>query len=332
VPANDKIEGVNLGGWLVLERWLTPSVFKGSVAQDEFSFSAKMTDKRRRVLDRHRDTFITEKDFEWISKQGLNAVRLPVGYWALESTPPYIETRKYIDKAFKWAAGHNLAVILDLHAAPGSQNGLDHSGRKGEATWHHDQSNIDRTVQILGTLAKEYGKQPNLWGIEVLNEPDPTIPIKTLQEYYLRAIEKVKPHINENVKIIVSDAYRPIAEWDDFLKLPASKNVVLDVHMYQTFGEENMKLSLEQHITKTFKWKRTLEAFGPEKVLVGEWSAALHEIYNRIHGYGRGFAQELYVNAQKYAFSDTSGWCYWTYKTETADTWNYRYLVEPGSY
>jgi hypothetical protein len=36
----DKMRGVNLGGWLVLEKWLTPSLFQGTTARDEWEFSA----------------------------------------------------------------------------------------------------------------------------------------------------------------------------------------------------------------------------------------------------------------------------------------------------
>ena len=32
----EKLKGVNLGGWLVLEKWITPSLFDGTNAVDEF--------------------------------------------------------------------------------------------------------------------------------------------------------------------------------------------------------------------------------------------------------------------------------------------------------
>jgi len=37
----------------------------------------------------------------------------------------------YIDFKFRWADEIGLRIILDLHGAPGSQNGMDHSGRRG---------------------------------------------------------------------------------------------------------------------------------------------------------------------------------------------------------
>ena len=56
----------------------------------------------------------------------LNHVRIPIGYWAFEVGPgePYITGQlPYLQKAVTWAGNHNLKVIVDLHGAPGSQNG-----------------------------------------------------------------------------------------------------------------------------------------------------------------------------------------------------------------
>ena len=56
----------------------------------------------------------------------LNHVRLPIGYWAFEvgSGEPYITGQlDYLKKAITWASNHDLKLIIDLHGAPGSQNG-----------------------------------------------------------------------------------------------------------------------------------------------------------------------------------------------------------------
>lgn len=44
----DKIRGVNLGGWLVLEPWITPSVFEdtpGNVVDGEYHLSKQLQDQ-----------------------------------------------------------------------------------------------------------------------------------------------------------------------------------------------------------------------------------------------------------------------------------------------
>ena len=37
-----KLRGVNLGGWLVLEKWMTPSLFEGLAATDETTYCAEL--------------------------------------------------------------------------------------------------------------------------------------------------------------------------------------------------------------------------------------------------------------------------------------------------
>jgi aryl-phospho-beta-D-glucosidase BglC (GH1 family) len=67
-------------------------------------------------------------------------VRLPVGYWNLgpdEITfvPPfekfaaaYNTSLIHIHKLFQLADKYGLGILIDIHGAPGSQNGADHSG------------------------------------------------------------------------------------------------------------------------------------------------------------------------------------------------------------
>ena len=54
-PSSPAIPGVNLGGWLVLERWMTPSVFAGTDATNEYELS-KTTDGQAtgRLMINHR--------------------------------------------------------------------------------------------------------------------------------------------------------------------------------------------------------------------------------------------------------------------------------------
>jgi glucan 1,3-beta-glucosidase len=73
-------------------------------------------------------------------KAGLNSIRLPVGHWyftELSHVPvePYILPSESIFDEFhpitsiiRFAKEAGLYVILDLHTAPGSQNGFDNSG------------------------------------------------------------------------------------------------------------------------------------------------------------------------------------------------------------
>ena len=91
--AFSKLRGVNLGAWLVLEKWMVPEVYHGTEVSDEYGLCLTLGSQATGRLERHRETFITTEDFRWIRDRGLNAVRLPVGYWALEAPRPYVECR-----------------------------------------------------------------------------------------------------------------------------------------------------------------------------------------------------------------------------------------------
>ena len=59
----DKVRGVNLGGWLVLEPWITPGIFEAAPAGvvDEYTYTQKLgkTEASKR-LQQHWKTWITE--------------------------------------------------------------------------------------------------------------------------------------------------------------------------------------------------------------------------------------------------------------------------------
>ncbi|XP_076890822.1 putative glucan 1,3-beta-glucosidase A [Bidens hawaiensis] len=112
-----------------------PSVFELTIAQrlqGEYQVTSGYGPlKAPQIMKNHWSTFIVENDFKFIATSGLNAVRIPVGWWTVsDPTPPkpYVGgSLQYLDRAFLWAKKYNLKVILDLHAAPGSQNGFEHS-------------------------------------------------------------------------------------------------------------------------------------------------------------------------------------------------------------
>ncbi|MCO5550730.1 hypothetical protein L7F22_004221 [Adiantum nelumboides] len=116
-----------------------------------------------RCLQNHRDSFINNADFEYLSKVGMNGVRIPVGYW-IASDPnapkPLVPgSLQALDNAFVWAENHNMKIIIDLHAVPGSQNGQEHSASiDGVSQWasgsdDNGKSYIDLTLQVIEFLA-----------------------------------------------------------------------------------------------------------------------------------------------------------------------------------
>lgn len=85
------IKGVNLGNWLVLEKWMSPSVFAGTTAEDEYYLPLQLPEEIYKDRIRmHRSEYITERDFAFIKSCGMNSVRIPVPYFVFGDCPPFI--------------------------------------------------------------------------------------------------------------------------------------------------------------------------------------------------------------------------------------------------
>lgn len=99
-PFYNQIRGVNLGGWMVLEPWITPSLFyqflgkdESSTALDIYSFCKVLGPKEaNKQLRRHWDTWLTEDIInELAQSNAVNSLRLPVGDYMYQPYGPYGE-------------------------------------------------------------------------------------------------------------------------------------------------------------------------------------------------------------------------------------------------
>ena len=124
-----KVKGVNLGNWLVLEKWMSPSLFEGTTAEDEYylptQLSKEVYEARIKI---HRSEYITERDFTRIKSMGMDAVRIPVPYFIFGDREPFIGCIEELDKAFNWAEKYGLWNQWRMQMVPGA-------GRSGVRTY-----------------------------------------------------------------------------------------------------------------------------------------------------------------------------------------------------
>ncbi len=332
VERKGPLKGVNLGGWLVLEKWMTPSVFAGVSAEDEYGLCQTTASAIQRRIRRHRDTFITLNDFVWMREHGIQAVRLPVGYWVFGGEGPFLPTVEYVDRAFQWAEQTGLKILLDLHAAPGSQNGWDHSGQGGACNWHTDERNIIKTLEVLLGLTRRYGRHKSLLGIELLNEPKWTVPRRPLLKYYEAGYRIVRAECPEHIWVVFHDSFRP-RRWKRKLRGADYTNLFIDTHHYQTFGRKDKELDMAGHLKKLEREVPGALAKMAKRhpVIVGEWSLALDPLSLRgLDESQKEQAIRSFGAAQLKAFQQTSAWFFWSYKTEGDGMWNYRDAIARG--
>lgn len=354
-----KLRGVNLGSWLVIEKWMVPSLFYGLKAEDETSFCVELGPCAAPILTRHWRTFITRDDFAWIAARGLNAVRIPLGFWLFGPDYPYHPAYgdirhpfvqgglAILDQAFDWAEEFGLHIVLDLHAAPGCQNGFDNGGIKDVCEWHTQADYIGHSLDVLERLAARYQASPALYGIETLNEPRWDIPTDLLKDYHTQAYRRIRKHCPpERVAVVFHDGFRPYGEYSGFLAGPDFCNVIFDIHRYQCFVPEDLELDVQGHITKSVvAWGNEADAINAERghgTVVGEWSLGIDlrpppqanpadgQPLQGLDGFQTEVAHRAHASAQLVSFEKYLGWFFWSYKTEQWPGWCFRECVERG--
>lgn len=163
-------------------RFITPSIFwryssDDWPVEDEWTLCQKIGQSEcKKALTAHWDSFVKLDDFEKIKKAGFNVVRIPVGYWAfLQVETEYVSgAAEYLDKAIEWARETGLKVVIDLHGAPSSQNGFDHSGHAMDMPHWGEGDSIPNTHKVLKIMEEKYAKNSKdnvVIAIQPLNEP-----------------------------------------------------------------------------------------------------------------------------------------------------------------
>lgn len=293
------IKGVNLGNWLVLEKWMSPALFAGTTAEDEYYLPTQLSKEAYEARIRmHRSEYISERDFATMRRIGLNAVRIPVPYFIFGDRPPFIGCIEELDKAFVWAEKFGMKILIDLHTAPFGQNGFDNGGICGVCRWSQMPEEVEYVLQVLEKLAERYGKREGLLGIEPINEPV-TEPIwdmmdlqarypaadakmaegsapntlEFLREFYQNAYDRIRKHVSEDKLVVFHDGFQ-LHAWKDFLTQSHFKNVMLDTHQYLMMAElqgceqttEGYLDWIQEHYVKEIK---EVQSYVP--VVCGEW-------------------------------------------------------------
>ncbi|KAI1775916.1 glucan 1,3-beta-glucosidase precursor [Hypoxylon cercidicola] len=365
---SEKIRGVNLGGWLVLEPWITPSFFEATPDNvvDEYTLTQTLgTDEAATRLEQHWSTWITADDFGDIASKGLNFVRIPVGYWSV--TPlagdPYVDGGyRYLRMALDWARDNNLKVMIDLHGAPGSQNGLDNSGRRGAIGWTQGDT-VSQTLTALNKLRDDFASHPAVASIELLNEPmSPNLNMDTVRQFMTEGVNNLQ---SANVAVAFHDAFIGPTSWNDWGAASASSSLLLDTHHYEVFDNGQLQMSVDQHVssacgfggqmTSSNKWTISGEFSGAmtdcAKWLNGRGVGARYDGTFNYNGQGSSFIAACdgkspgsvgnlaeaertniasFINAQMVAYEKAAGWIFWTWKTESAPEWSFKDLANAG--
>lgn len=304
---------------------MTPSLFVTTGANDLASLL--QTARGKDIYRTHLKQWITEEDFKWMANKSIELIRLPVGYWSLQAKDGYPSTKSRLDWAFAMAERYNMKILLDLHGVPGSQNGEQHSGKRGTVGWW---DKLEDTGDILIKLAEHYAGSSALWGIELINEPRIDGNYKQLQIFYQSTYNNLCKILRPGTRIVFHDGFHPL-RLSGAIKSKSAYPVMLDMHLY------NLR-STSRHVGWYFFVRDWVYRFmiwyvsRKQPVIIGEWSGVLPQpIFNRHDSSQHPHLLRENISRQQQVYDRSFGHCYWNYKTENPGMWNFRSLVEKGS-
>lgn len=298
---------------------------------------------------------------------GLNTIRLPVGYWyfaekaGLDPSPYLVpdediyDAQHPITKVIRWAKDAGLQVILDLHGAPLSQNGLDNSGKMSDdpdvhrwgETWLYNEAAISETVQVLEGMAlyikylSEELRLDNIMMLELVNEPWVFLDMGMVRDFYILAISSVRAVLPQ-LPILLHDSFHGDM-WAMMLKYFPFDNVFMDTHLYHgfnpsdiasdTYEADKLKMYVHERMACAMTSMLRYETCSAAPTITGEFSLAIDNCMDAIDRKFQNYGQcdhialrktdpwwkdhiRSFAHRQMDVYERELGWAFWTYKLD----------------
>ena len=288
----------------------------------------------------YRNNFITKPDIDYIASKGFNCVRLPLHYdlfltpsqravrnsvlrgttsyaayvsaltsWydakQLFVDPANMEALRLIDNVLGWCAANNLYVILDLHAAPGSQ-GTD--ANIADAIQPLDLWNQpvyrDITSLLWGTIAARYRNDARVAMYDLINEPNNVPNNQVIHDLQQQLINAVRAQGDNHLLLLEGNGFGNDFNYMEKRTFTNTANLVYNSHRYSGTGYllDNSVTATDPGNPNNLRTIGNLTRFRTTNdvpIWVGETG---ENTYAWMH--------EAAVNLN----SVGTGWCHWTYK------------------
>ncbi|PCH34761.1 glycoside hydrolase family 5 protein [Wolfiporia cocos MD-104 SS10] len=233
------LRGAGLGGWMTMENFITG--YPGCEFQIREALAEVLgKEKSEYFFDRFLEHFFAEPDAAFFKSLGLNCIRIAISYRYFEDDmKPCVlkpEGFKHLDRAVAACAKHGIYTILDMHTAPGGQNGGWHSdhGDHLSSFWTHKDFQ-DRLVWLWTEVARHYKDEKWIAGYNVMNEPaDPQHSgLVTFYDRVYAGIQSVDPN-----HMLFFDGNTFASDFSGFPDDAATRwpNAAYAIHDYSLFG------------------------------------------------------------------------------------------------
>jgi hypothetical protein len=297
------VKGTNLGNWLVPEGYMFK--FKRALAPAEIAQVIEVLigpEPASRFWTTFRDIYITRDDIRFIKAAGFNTVRVPL-HWQLFVASADGGADRFegpgwalLDRLIAWCSEAGLRVILDLHAAPGGQTGVNHDDGSGFPLAFYVPRCRQLTIDLWRALATHYRDDATVLGYDLLNEPispysDENYLNARLEPFYRDIVAAIRSVDRNHVVMLAG------AQWSTSFAVfgrPFDDNAV---YTYHKFWANPTRDALQSYLNFSNRWKVPL--------LIGETG----EFTNGWNEKFRALNEQFGV-----------GWIFWPYKNLDSDS------------
>jgi endoglucanase len=298
------IKGINLGNWLVPEGYM----FKFKHALSPMEIGALFDDLLGRdgaakFWANFRDVYIAKDDINFIKKVGFNTVRVPLDWRLFVGPGDSVEASDrldgegwaLLDRLVQWCHAAGLRVIVDLHAAPGGQTGVNHDNGPGFPLTFYVPQYRRMTIALWQKIAAHYRDETAVLGYDLLNEPispysDVAYLNPRLEPLYRDIVAAIRS-VDRNHAVLLGGA-----QWNTNFAVfdePFDGNAI---YTYHKFWVNPSRDGLQEYLNFSNRWH--------VPILIGETGE-----------FNNGWNDKFRRLNESFGF----GWIFWPYKNLDSD-------------
>jgi len=300
------VKGINLGNWLVPEGYMFK--FKRARSPSEIAdvIAALIGPQdAARFWSEFRDSYIAEDDIRFIAAAGFNTVRVPI-HWRMFVEPDEAGDTSadrfegpgwaLLDRLVGWCRRYGLRVIIDLHAAPGGQTGVNHDDGFGYPLTFYVPRYRELTIALWRTLAAHYRDEPAILGYDLLNEP---ISPYSDEAYLNPRLEPLYRDITAAIRSV--DAHHPVllagGQWSTTFAAFGAPFDANAVYTYHTFWADPTRKAVQKFLNFGERFNVPL-LIGETGEMNDDWNKSFRELHEQFG----------------------IGWVFWPYKSLDSHT------------
>ena len=303
------LRGFGLGGWLVPEGYMLHNQawiegFESPTDIENHVLDLVGPDAAAEFWELYRANYVAQVDIDKIAEWGFNHIRVPFHYKQFYDSTGTEVPMGYaiVDELISWCEPYNMYIILDMHCAPGAQNGGPISDSDGTARLWLEDGYKELTVQIWKEIATYYSDNTLIGGYDLINEPvlPGGVSLEEFKQLYVDITEAIREVDNNHLIWIEGNWYGT-----DFAGLtpPWDDNMGYSFHKY--WGQTDIS-TIQSYINMRNNYGVPL------------WMGESGE--NSNHWYYEVF---------KLLEENNIGWNFWTHKKVDKITSPYSALVTP---